>query len=221
MASTNAYQFSEFRVNWRYFYGPPLVGAAMLMGPFLRRFYVPSGMTYRDLRPNGNTPLTDHLLSTETLDIVHHGASTGRFEKVAAITDWTVTYHSIRVCSDKRRIQGLVNCSACDKCYRMIASLILLDASVNHTNFAAKLSLGSYIRWGLVFLSPRHVRDLRRRALKTGRAGMALQMQLVIILGWVRELLVALFKRIISPDQLYWMKRRIYHPETGDIGSQR
>lgn len=217
VGSTNAYQFSEFRVNWRYFYGPPLVGAALLMSPFLRRFYIPSGLTYRGLRPNGNTPLTDHLLSTETLDIVHHGASTERFDKVAALTDWPATYHNIRVCSDKRRMQVVQNCSACDKCYRTIASLILLNASSKYNNFASKLTLGSYLKWGTVYLNLRYVRDLRRRALKSGRVGMALGMQIAIILARSREFLTNLFKRMISQEQLYQIKRRIYHPETQEV----
>ena len=70
LASTNAYQLSEFRIAWTLIFGPPLIGAALLMSPLLNRFYVPSGLPYNGLLPHGSSPLTDHLLSTETLNII-------------------------------------------------------------------------------------------------------------------------------------------------------
>ena len=151
--STNAYQFSEFRIPWTLFDGPPLIGAALLLSPFLRRFYTPSGMpSYNDLIPQATSPLIDHLLSTENLDVIHHGASVNRITKIAVLSDWSITHHHLRVCSDKQRLDGLKNCSACHKCYRTIAVLSLLNALPNYNNFDGNLRYSSYLRWGLFTL---------------------------------------------------------------------
>ncbi|MCJ7702711.1 MAG: hypothetical protein MUO62_14095, partial [Anaerolineales bacterium] len=74
MAVTNAYQFAALRIDWRWFCGAPLIGAAHFLSPLLASFYVPAGApSYPGLTPFGIHPLTDHLLSSESLEIIHHG----------------------------------------------------------------------------------------------------------------------------------------------------
>jgi hypothetical protein len=127
--ATNANQFAEFRIDWPIFFGAPLIGSAMLLAPWLTRFYLPSSMlSYLKLISQGSHPLIDHLLSTETTEIVHHGAAINRYDKLDKLVHWPVTHHKLRVCADKLRLVGLSNCSACHKCYRTMTLLELLDA---------------------------------------------------------------------------------------------
>jgi hypothetical protein len=216
LASTNAYLFSEFRINWIYFYGAPMIGAALLMSQFLRRFYIPSGYpSYTKLVPNGISPLTDHLLNTESLDMIHHGAETSRFEKLAILVDWPVTYHHLRVCSDKKRLDVLQNCSSCHKCYRTTTVLAILDSLQNYKNFSQKLSVGDYFRWGfLTHLNTRHARDIRDKAFGVGKLRMAFLIQVAIILRKVKSFLISCFKGILSKEQLYRIKRKVYKSES-------
>ncbi|MFC1878658.1 hypothetical protein ACFLZW_01970 [Chloroflexota bacterium] len=224
LASTNAYQFSEFRINWTLFDGPPLVGAASLLSPLLGRFYIPSGMpSYLKLIPQGSSPLTDHLLSTETLDIIHHGASISRYEKTLAVVNWPVTYNSLRVCSDKQKMFGLKNCAVCQKCYRTMTLLEILDVFENYSeNFPTGLSIGSYLRWGLLtHLDPDQAGAIRKNALESGRFGMAFFVQVAILLRIIKRFLVESFKIILGRQAIYRLKRKVYPPESGINGREQ
>ena len=218
-ASTNAYQFSEFRINWTMFFGTPLIGAALLLGPWLRRFYVPSGMpSYLKLFPQGSSPLIDHLLSTEGTEIVHHAASVSRYDKLATLTKWPATHHKLRVCSDKSHMHGLVNCSDCHKCYRTMTLLELLDALPNYDNFTKKMSPRAYLRWGaLTHLNPGIESSIRDQAFKQGRIGMGLWLQTAIILQVIKVNILELIKNFLGKETLYRLKRRIFKPESPGV----
>jgi hypothetical protein len=216
-AATNAYQFAEFRIAWTLFFGPPLIGAALLLSPLLRRFYIPSGIPYPLFISHGSSPLVDHHQSTEQLEVIHHGAWMSRLEKLEVITQWPATYHQLRVCTDKERQNGIENCSACDKCYRTITGLVTLDALPNYKNFSQKLTFLDYLRWGLIEdLNPRHVKDLAVRARQIGKPGLSFMVRMALFLSKVKVFFVNIVKRILTPEQLYRLKRRVYHPETGD-----
>ena len=214
-ASTNAYQFSEFRINWTMFHGAPTIGAALLFGSWMRRFYLPSSMlSYLRLFPQGSSPLIDHLLSTEATEIVHHGASVSRYDKLAALTVWPATYHKLRVCSDKGRMEGLTNCSACNKCYRTMALLDLLDALPKYSNFARKMTLGDFLRWGaLMPLNPDIEIFTRDQAFRKGRFVVGLWVQVAIILHAIQKFTIDLIRRLLSQEQLFRLKRRVFKPE--------
>ena len=218
--STNAHQFFEFRVDMVLADGPPLIGAAQLMSPFMRRFYTPSGMSsvrssYLKIVPSGTNPLIDHLLSTETLEIIHHGASVQRFDKVKTLVDWPVTYHRLRVCGDKQRLYGLQNCSSCQKCYRTTTILSILEALPNYDNFSQKLTPGSYLRWGLLtLLNVRHAKFIQKKAFEYNRFGMVIMIQMAIILRVMKIGILQLMKSMLTRDQIYRIKRRVYEPET-------
>jgi hypothetical protein len=216
-ASTNAYQFAQFRINWTLFDGPPLIGAALLLAPLLRRFYTPSGMpSYLKLVPQATSPLIDHLLSTESLEIIHHGASISRYEKTQAVNNWSITHQHLRVCADKQRMYGLRNCAACHKCYRTMTILELIGATDNYSeNFPKKLSTAAYIRWGLQHpLDPDQAGAIRDNALRAGRTKMAFWIQIAIILRVIKRFLVRTIKRILGRENVYRLKRRIYLPES-------
>ena len=215
-ASTNAYQFSEFRINWTMFHGAPLIGAALCLSPFLRQFYIPSSFSdYNDLIPYGSTPLIDHLLSTEVTHIVNHGTNISRTEKTKVLVHWPVTYHKLRVCSNKTRLQGLNNCCTCHKCYRMIVLLDLLDALPDYNNFCKKIPPRAYFHWGLLnTLDPLTARELRKSALVSGRVGMALGIHLAIVIDAITDWAVKLLKKTLSRERLYQLKRTIYQPES-------
>lgn len=132
-------------------FGVPLIGAALLLSPWLRRFYVPSGMpSYHKLFPQGSSPLIDHLLSTESTEFVHHGASVSRYDKTAVLKAWPAPYHKLRVCADKLHMHGFENCSICHKCCETMVILELLGATTNYNNFSSKkLTPIDYLRWGV------------------------------------------------------------------------
>jgi len=221
LASTNAYQFAEFRVDWALFNGAPLIGAALLMSPLLQRFYIPSWTRYNEITPQGTSPLTDHLLSTDYLDIVHHGGSTSRFEKISILIHWPDTYDLLRVCSKKQQSAELKNCSACHKCYRTMVSLSILNALPKYSTFDQKLSLGDFFHWGIqTHMDIGMARDNRNKALKVGKIGLGLEVELSILINIVVKIAVKTIKFFLPRKILYQIKRNIFKPESDEAGIQ-
>ena len=215
-AATNAYLYSEFRIDWTIFHGTVLSGAALCLSPFLKRFYVPSCMSdYNALVPFGSTPLIDHLLSTETVQIVNHGTNVTRTEKTITLVNWPITHHKLRVCANKIKLQGLENCCSCQKCYRMMVLLEILQARDKYQNLSGKMNVFRYVHWGVLNqLDPLTARELRDNAFRSGRIGMAMGIQLAIILDIFSNRMTRLLKRLLSNDQLYKIKRVVFKPES-------
>lgn len=218
-AATNAYQFSEFRINWTMFHGAPTIGAALILSQSLGCFYIPSGFpTYAKLVPNGVSPLTDHLLSTETLDVIHHATDVERFDKIKVLVDWPITHHRLRVCADKHRLKGFENCSACHKCYRTTTILVLLNALPKYHNFSQKLTVKDYFRWGFhTLLNVRQARSIQSQAWQAGRYGMVMLIQVAIILRKFKKSFMDILKHLLTPDQLYQIKRKVFKPESDNV----
>ena len=219
LASTNAYQFSQFRIDWSLFHGAPLIGAALLLSPLLQRFYVPAGYVYDGLIPQGSSVLVDHLLSTENVDIVHHGTSTNRFEKITTLTKWPLTYSHLRVCANKHQSSELKNCSRCHKCIRTMAALTILNALPNYSTFSSELSLGDYFRWGLqTHMSPIFAGEIRRRAWKAGKICLALKVWIAITIHGMVKFVLTLIKLFLPQKLLYQIKSKLLKPEVDEEG---
>jgi len=219
LASTNAYQFAEFRIDWSLFFGAPLIGAALLLSPFMDRFYVPSGLSYNELAPQGSSALIDHLLSTEGLDIIHHGASTSRFDKIVTLSQWPLTYQHLRVCAKKHQSATLKNCSSCHKCYRTMAALTILDALPKYSTFAPKLTWRDYFLWGIqTHMSRMFARDICKRAWKIGKIDLAFGTWIAISINIVVKSAVKTIKLFLPQQTLYRIKRFLLKPESDDMG---
>jgi hypothetical protein len=132
---TNAASFAP-PGNWGVFHGAPLIGVALLLGGLLSRFYVPASHTYGDLVPWGSGPTVDHLLSTETLAVVHDGATATRVAKTAVVGAWPETFGRLRVCPEAT---GLVNCCHCPKCIRTMVTLDMQGTLARHPTFPLPL----------------------------------------------------------------------------------
>lgn len=216
LCSTNAYQFSQFRIDWSLFHGAPLIGAALLLSPFLQRFYIPAGYAYDELIPQGSSVLVDHLLSTENVDVVHHGASTNRFQKISVLSNWSVTYEHLRVCAHKHQSREKVNCSRCHKCIRTMAALTILNALPNYTTFSPRLTILDYLRWGLQsHMSPIFAGEIQKRAWKSRKFIMAFQVWIALSINRVVVFPTALIKRFLPNELLYQIKRKLLKPEYG------
>jgi hypothetical protein len=134
-ARTNAREFDGG--NWEFCHGAMLTSLPLVLGRGLTRFYIPSTHTYSDLFPWGSDPRLDHLLSTETLQVVHDGATATRFEKTVAIAQWPEAYSRLRVCWVKP--DGLKNCCRCNKCIRTMTSLAILGKLERFETFPLQL----------------------------------------------------------------------------------
>jgi len=93
-------------------------------------YYVASHYPYSEFEPDGSTPLCDHLLSSDDLDVVHDGAQYTRVEKSRRISQWAITHSYLNVCTSYQ--PNARNCSRCDKCVRAMLTFDMLGCAENY-----------------------------------------------------------------------------------------
>ena len=72
--------------------------------------------------PYGSSPLTDHLLSSDSFKVIHDGSSHNRTEKVKEISEWEIGIDNLRVCWEGELNDS--NCGKCEKCLRTQANFL-------------------------------------------------------------------------------------------------
>jgi hypothetical protein len=147
-------------------HGAALASVALILESRYRRVFVPSSMTHRDMKPWGSHPLVDPLFSTSELRIVYDGIGYDRVMKLQLLINSDVAMRTLRVCW--RSATG-INCSACEKCYRNMLILHLLDALERCKTFDTQAFDVSRIRY--LYIDPAHVWPdaVRRLATEQGR----------------------------------------------------
>ena len=118
-ARTNVRQFVDV-LPWELMHGTALGSVALMLDRLLGRFYIPASFSNDDLLPWGSHPLTDPLMSTDTLEVIHDGCAL-RVDKIARVANWAPARSWLRVCwerPDARR-----NCCRCYNCVLTMASL--------------------------------------------------------------------------------------------------
>jgi hypothetical protein len=114
------------RSDWaRVAHGCALGTAGLILERRYRTLLIPSTHRYDDLEPWGSHPLTDPLLSTSSLRVVHDGAAFGRVEKTIPLLQHKSAMKTLQVCWESKSFE---NCEACAKCYCTMATLELLGA---------------------------------------------------------------------------------------------
>lgn len=208
---TNIFLFSQFRVKWEYMHGGALIGAAHTLGKLLGRFYVPSTAAYENIVPMGTTPVTDHWLSTETLEIVHHGADFQRLDKMQAIQDWPVAQQLLRICTRIEEAHGLNNCGRCFRCLVNMVRFELLGAYQKFQTFPRRFSHLDILR--LVFVEesfPLSLIIIFRASLRARRLDIALPVFLVWLVHLVRRFLIDKIFYRLPLETRYKLKSRLY-----------
>lgn len=80
------------------------------------------------LFPWGSTPMTDGLLSTECISIIHDGADFDRTEKISWLAKHTEVTNDLRVCWAGQNLDK--NCGQCEKCIRTMLNFWAIKRSI-------------------------------------------------------------------------------------------
>jgi hypothetical protein len=103
--------------DWNDIHGAATVAALHFLKHLAPVALVGSTEAYDQLvLPYGSNPITDPLLSSASLEVVHDGAGFDRTQKVRAISSWEVAFRNLRVCWKGK--QAGANCGHCEKCLR-------------------------------------------------------------------------------------------------------
>jgi len=166
--STNIRMFVN-AVDWTNAHGPALIATALFFKHRLSDFYIPS--SYKEgAYPNwGTHPDLDPLLSSESMNIVHHGSHVNRVQKLKLVAQAPMSYDRLRVCW----IQdiGLRNCGRCEKCVRTQIALDIVGALSKYKTFDKRTLDHSQIRQlrHRTHQSRVFARELMREAIQRGK----------------------------------------------------
>ncbi|MEX1007822.1 MAG: hypothetical protein WD271_08245, partial [Acidimicrobiia bacterium] len=99
-----------------------------LLGARFGTGLIPGTTSYRHLVfPLGSSPVSDVMLGSTSLEIVHDGAGEERFEKLRHLANWDEALDDLRVClADPQHHR---NCGRCLKCMLTILTFRVLDVT--------------------------------------------------------------------------------------------
>ncbi|MBW3020093.1 hypothetical protein KY334_02245 [Candidatus Woesearchaeota archaeon] len=158
--------FQDFYKRYKAFspchYGVTLSSVALFLTPLVSRFYIASSYEYSTFKPEGSNPITDPMMSTETLEVIHYDCSKSRIDKAIAISQWEETYENLMVCFSEKEF----NCCECDKCIRTMITLQLAGTLSKYKTFPNPLTRKKVRNWGEQ--NKTHYQEVLDYAIKVG-----------------------------------------------------
>jgi hypothetical protein len=186
---TNVVSILHPQLQLPYFFGPIIPAAGIALAGGFRRFFIPSSWGYENLRKHSYTsdPLLDRLLSTETLEIIHHGSTHLRVDKIREIADWEIAQKLLWVCEAHNFEKDTWNCSRCEKCVRTMIPIYALGKLKDFSTFNKPFKSDREVLWWARKFTPQ--RDFTREIfpfVKKHEAGLTPWLRVAAALGVVR-----------------------------------
>lgn len=181
---TNVRRFNtDAEVTRRSSYGAAITSLALVFGNLLSKFFIASSFTYNSINKSAIHPIKDHMLSTETLEIIHNGADRKRSDKIEAIAHWPLMYSRLKVCESIP--QGIQNCCRCTKCVRTMIGLELEGVLDQYSTFQLPLTRNIIrIQHWLLDISYLHDANSHlQKAILTGRKDMAFDLRVSLVIN--------------------------------------
>lgn len=207
---TNAYRFYEFRIKWEYINGGPTIGCGLVLEKLLSQYFIASSYPYPFVPPLGSSPLSDHRLSTETMEIIHYGAVKSRFEKLETLSAWQIPQQQLRVCTNSELQPGQFNCSECDKCIRTMTILELCGSLFNFSVFKGPINPGKILSWSWVVQSCLTTQQIFHKMIQKKRLELALPMLAVLVSLTIKTFFQEQVLSRLPDEFVYRMKKRVY-----------
>ncbi|MDD3643811.1 MAG: hypothetical protein PHQ19_10155, partial [Candidatus Krumholzibacteria bacterium] len=114
-----ATNYRDLGDNFRFTVSSEIASCMLLFENSFSTGLIASSETYDNLTlPLGSNPITDRLLSSDRLELIHDGAAYSRSEKVEVILNWPEAMKYLRVCWQEENLE--LNCCRCEKCIRTI-----------------------------------------------------------------------------------------------------
>lgn len=102
-------------LSWHYTHGVALIGTMANFKAIAGTCLIGSSHVYEKLRHYGSSPISDHLMSSDALRVMHDGASHDRTQKADIVSEWKAGTDNLRVCWEG---EDNGNCGECEKCLR-------------------------------------------------------------------------------------------------------
>jgi hypothetical protein len=144
---TNLHYFTSGLLEWGIAHGGAIISVGLVLDKLFHYLLVASSFSLDDLVPCGSSPLIDHWLSTETLQVLHDGAPHTREEKVEALSTWQPVQHFLRVCINEDKRSGVNNCCRCEKCMRAMIRLDIFGTLKSFETFRQPFGRREIMQW--------------------------------------------------------------------------
>jgi hypothetical protein len=172
-ARTNVRHFVD-ALPWQLTHGTALGSVALMLDRLLGLFYIPASFHYTELTPWGSHPVSDPLMSTDRLLLIHDGCLS-RTDKIARVAEHAPARGWLRVCWEKPNASQ--NCCQCYNCLLTMASLEIAGALSECSTFPEPLSRSRVRRMLLPKEELLYTRKLAERAMAAGRPDLAEDLQ--------------------------------------------
>jgi len=202
-AETNFKEAILDKVSKNLAYGTSLIGTILILSQKFSHFYISSGYPYQTPFIEGTNFRTDHLLSTESLELINDGASVSRLQKTAVIAQWPETFSHLRVCWHSIPDMGFNNCCRCAKCIRTMVSLSLLGALSKYPTFPKPLRRRDILNARFLSDGDRYfIHEIIDYAASEGRADVAFYLRCALWLSsvskWLKQKAPALHQALCT-----------------------
>ncbi|MBI9043697.1 MAG: hypothetical protein JEZ06_04380 [Anaerolineaceae bacterium] len=184
------------------FHSTILASSVMTMGKLFKYFILPGDADYHQLKilPNDSNPLSDRLLSTETLQVIPYGAAFRRVEKVEKIIDLPMVQEHLRVCGLPSDQSNGHNCSRCEKCMRTMIALYILDKMNSFNTFSKPIRRNRDLLWWARKFNPAHLYVHETFLLaKKHKPNILPWLWAAAVLGYIRYWILKIIPEFIKP----------------------
>lgn len=119
----------QLGLNWADAFGLATAACLTLYAPNYGIGLLGSSEPYDHLLlPWGSHPITDHLMSSGSMEVRHDGAGASRTEKVRLLASWPEARANLRVCHAGEHMDR--NCGRCEKCVRTVLNFRAIGAGL-------------------------------------------------------------------------------------------
>ena len=147
-------------------HGAALGAIGHLLSGTLSTLVIPATHSYATAQPWGSGPWTDPLMSSRSLEVVHHGAELNRAGKTETIAQSVDVRDSLRVCL---KMNSDENCGTCKKCIRTMLGLELAGGLSQSNRLPRTIDVEAADAITLTAHQDiRHIEDVRDRAVELG-----------------------------------------------------
>jgi hypothetical protein len=203
---TNYMSFSDPYILKQSF-GAMVTSPALILGRLFSSLFIPASYRFDEFFRDGSHLLFDHLLRTETMEIIHDASHLTRPEKTAIISKWSDTYTTLRVCFNKtsyrEETNSIENCCKCEKCIRTMKSLEMYGGLEKYKTFPRRPSHLDVWMCYYGYKGVRiHAKEIISQALKVGRADIVIDYCIAIVKSMIikipRELIGRLHLTVVE-----------------------
>lgn len=187
-------------MDYTKFYNSILASCVQIFGGYFKRFYLSSSRDFDQLDLQlTQGPLTDRLLSTDTLDLIHVGATHSRVEKIRDFSDWDFAHRNLRVCNSIEVSEGYLNCGRCEKCVRTLIPIYSIGKMDKFKTFAKPLQANwEGLWWARKYVPPIHYGPEMVPFVKKYKKDFAPWIRAAVILGHIRYWIVKNIPQILK-----------------------